>query len=98
MSAFDDYSLTLNHLTDVSEVDTKTTVLGHETSMHLILSSTGTSRLFHHEKEVAVAKAGVEKCLSIFQTELEHSMTLLGTQNIKDIKPEHLSKLNEPNV
>ena len=43
-------------------------------------------------------QAGVEKCLSIFQAELEHSMTLLGTQTIKDIKPEHLSKLNEPNV
>ena len=58
MSAFDDYSLTPSHLTDVSEVDTKTIVLGHETSMPLILSPTGTSRLFHHEKEVAVAKAG----------------------------------------
>jgi L-lactate dehydrogenase (cytochrome) len=43
-------------------------------------------------------QAGVDKCLSIFQAELEHSMTLLGTQTIKDIKPEHLSKLNEPNV
>ena len=58
MSAFDDYSLTPSHLTDVSEVDTKTIVLGHETSMPLILSPTGTSRLFHHEKEVAVDKAG----------------------------------------
>ena len=25
-------------------------------------------------------------------------MTILGKQTIKDIKPEHLSKLNEPNV
>ena len=58
MSAFDDYSLTPSHLTDVSEVDTKTIVLGHETSMPLILSPTGTSRLFHHEKEVAVDIAG----------------------------------------
>jgi L-lactate dehydrogenase (cytochrome) len=60
MSAFDDYSLTPSHLTDVSEVDTKTIVLGHETSMPLILSPTGTSRLFHHQKEVALAKAGAK--------------------------------------
>jgi len=60
MSAFDDYSLTPSHLTDVSEVDTKTIVLGHDTSMPLILSPTGTSRLFHHKKEVAIAKAGAK--------------------------------------
>ena len=60
MSAFDDYSLTPSHLTDVSEVDTKTIVLGHETSMPLILSPTGTSRLFHHKKEVAIPKAGAK--------------------------------------
>ena len=60
MSAFDDYLLTPSPLTDVSEVDTKTIVLGHETSMPLILSPTGTSRLFHHKKEVAIAKAGAK--------------------------------------
>jgi len=60
MSAFDDCSLTLNYLANVSKVNTKTTFLGHVTSMHLILSPTGTSRLFHHEKAIAVAKAGAK--------------------------------------
>ena len=46
----------------------------------------------------AGGQARIEKCLSIFQTELERSITILGTQTIKDIKPEDLSKLNEPNV
>ena len=46
----------------------------------------------------AGGQARIEKCLSIFQTELERSITILGTQNIKDIKSEDLSKLNEPKV
>ena len=46
----------------------------------------------------AGGQAGVEKCLSIFQSELERTMTLLGTKTISDIKPDHLSKLNAPNV
>ena len=46
----------------------------------------------------AGGQARIEKCLSIFQTELERSISILGTQTIKDIKPEDLSQLNEPNV
>ncbi len=60
VSAFDDYILTPELLRDVSEINTKTTVLGREMAMPLLLSPTGTTRMFHHEKEIAVAKAAAK--------------------------------------
>ena len=78
MSAFDDYSLTPKYLTDVSKVNTKTTVLGHVTSMHLFLSPTGTSRLFHHEKAIAVAKARAK-------FGVPYALSAMAAKSIKEI-------------
>ena len=78
MSAFDDYSLTPKHLTDVSKVNTKTTVLGHVTSMHLFLIPTGTSRLFHHEKAIAVAKARAK-------FGVPYALSAMAAKSIKEI-------------
>ena len=78
MSAFDDYSLTPKYLTDVSKVNTKTTGLGHVTSMHLFLSPTGTSRLFHHEKAIAVAKARAK--FGVF-----YALSAMAAKSIKEI-------------
>ena len=86
MSAFDDYSLTPKYLTDVSKVNTKTTVLGHVTSMHLFLSPTGTSRLFHHEKAIAVAKAGAK-------FGVPYALSAMMTKSIKDFS-EHSEDQN----
>lgn len=44
-------------LTDVSTIDMSTRVLGQDIAMPLILAPTGQSRMFHHEGELAVARA-----------------------------------------
>lgn len=56
-STFGQYDLVPDALTDVSNVDMSTTVMGQEVSFPLILSPTGMSRIFHHEGERAVALA-----------------------------------------
>ncbi len=57
ISAFDHYHLMPKQLRDVSVINTKSKILGKEVAAPLILSPTGMSRLFHHDKEFAVAKA-----------------------------------------
>lgn len=54
---FDHHELMPRYLVDVSSIDTSTTVMGQPVSMPLILAPTGMSRLFHHEGELAVARA-----------------------------------------
>ena len=44
-------------LVDVSGIDTSTTVLGEKVGAPIILTSTGANRLYHHEGELAVARA-----------------------------------------
>ena len=58
--AFDDYELLPSHLTDVSRISLKTTVLGREIDSPIIFSPTGMSRLFHHDGELAVVRAAGE--------------------------------------
>ncbi len=57
---FEHYSLVPQVLTDVSNVNMETTVMGKKIPMPLIFSPTGLSRLFHFEGERAVAKAAAE--------------------------------------
>lgn len=56
-TAFDEWALSQNALVDVSSIDTRTDLLGFQSSLPLILSPTGMSRLFHHSGEMAVAGA-----------------------------------------
>ena len=71
-SAFDRYELLPHQLNDVSEIDLTTKILGTTISCPVLLSPTGMSRLFHHEKEIGVAKAataaGYAYCLSTMAT------------------------------
>lgn len=76
--AFNDYELLPEQLRDVSVIDTRTHLLGVEMSMPLILSPTGMSRLFHHEKEVAVARAAAEAGVM-------YSLSTLGTTSLEDV-------------
>jgi L-lactate dehydrogenase (cytochrome) len=55
--AFADYELLPRPLVDISTVSLRTRVLGADLSMPLFLSPTGMSRLFHHGRESAVARA-----------------------------------------
>ena len=77
-SAFNKYQLMPNQLADVSNVDISTTVLGCKLAMPFFLSPTGMSRLFHHDKEFAVAKAA-EKLGTLY------SLSTMATTSIEDI-------------
>jgi L-lactate dehydrogenase (cytochrome) len=76
--AFDDYELLPSQLSDVSNIDTRTTVLGQEIEWPVILSPTGASRLFHHESEPAVVRAA-HKFGTIY------SLSTLATTTIEEV-------------
>lgn len=77
-SAFEDYELLPRQLSDVSNIDLSTTVLGQKIDWPVFLAPTGASRLFHHESEAAVLKAAHR-----FGT--IYSLSTLGTTTIEDI-------------
>jgi L-lactate dehydrogenase (cytochrome) len=77
-SAFEDYELLPSYLNNIEHVDLSTRVLGQNVSMPLILAPTGMSRLFHHDKEPAVARAA-EKA------GIYYSLSTLATTSIEDI-------------
>jgi len=67
-AAFDRYALLPRALTDVSAIDTRTTILGQEIDWPVMLAPTGMTRMFHPLGERAVARAagraGTVYCLS----------------------------------
>jgi L-lactate dehydrogenase (cytochrome) len=77
-SAFDRYELLPGYLRDVASIDTSTTLLGKHIDVPFFLSPTGMSRLFHHHKEPAVAKAADQ--YGTFYT-----LSTLGTTSLEDI-------------
>jgi L-lactate dehydrogenase (cytochrome) len=76
--AFTRYPLLPEYLKDLSVVDTTTRVLGTELKAPLILSPTGMNRLFHHEREPAVARAAARHGLM-------YSLSTLGTTSMEDV-------------
>jgi L-lactate dehydrogenase (cytochrome) len=77
-SAFNDYELLPTQLSDITSIDTSTTVLGQNIDWPVIISPTGASRLFHHEAEPAVVRAA-NKFGTIY------SLSTLGTTTIEDV-------------
>lgn len=77
-SAFAKYELMPRYLVDVDEIDLSTSLLGTRISMPVFLSPTGMSRLFHHEKEIAVARAAE-------RFDILYSLSTIGTSSIEDI-------------
>ena len=76
--AFSKYELRPFYLKDVSDIDMTTEVLGSKLSMPLFLSPTGMNRLFHHKKELAVARSA-ERAGTMY------SLSTIGTTSIEDI-------------
>jgi len=60
VSAFEQCQLMPNALSDASNFDFSTTVLGQKIDWPVILSPTGINRLFHHDGERAVARAAAK--------------------------------------
>ncbi|RMD90549.1 MAG: alpha-hydroxy-acid oxidizing protein [Alphaproteobacteria bacterium] len=76
--AFDRYELVTEVLADIAIIDMKTTVLGREVAAPLLLSPTGMSRLFHHDKELAVARAAA-------RAGLFYTLSTVATASIEEV-------------
>lgn len=77
-AAFERYSLIPRVLRDVSAPDTRCRVLGCESALPIITAPTGMARLFHHEKEFAVARAAAA-------CGIPYSLSTMATSSIEDI-------------
>lgn len=76
--AFDDYQLMPNYLVDVEHIDTSTSVFDTQLDLPFFLSPTGMSRLFHHDKELAVSRAA-EKFGTLY------SLSTMATTSLEDV-------------
>ena len=76
--SFDKCDLVPNVLSGVDKIDMSTTVMGQKLDMPLYCAPTALQRLFHHDGEVAVAKAA-EKHGTLF------GISSLGTAGIEEI-------------
>ncbi|OMH38151.1 alpha-hydroxy acid oxidase [Motiliproteus sp. MSK22-1] len=83
-NAFNDYQLLPNYLNNIESIDLATQVLGCELAMPLLLAPTGMSRLFHHDKEYAVARAA-DKLGTLY------SLSTMATTSLEDIARETTS-------
>lgn len=77
-AAFDGYELLPRYLRDVEAVDLTTPVLGTRLELPLFLAPTGMSRLFHHGKEPAAARAA-----AAFGT--LYALSTMGTTSLEEI-------------
>ncbi len=77
-SAFDRYELLPTQLSDVSSIDTKSTLFGQPIDWPVMISPTGASKLFHGSGEPAVVRAA-EKFGMVY------SLSTLGTTSISDV-------------
>jgi L-lactate dehydrogenase (cytochrome) len=85
-AAFDRLELVPDMPRDVSQVDTSTTVLGHRVPLPFALSPVGAPRMFHHEGELAVARAAGH-------AGIPYGVSTLATQSIEDIAAQTSSPL-----
>jgi L-lactate dehydrogenase (cytochrome) len=65
-------------LTDVTDVDPSTTLLGKTKKLPLVLAPTGFSRIAHSEGELAVARAAA-------RANVTYSLSTLGTRSIEEV-------------
>lgn len=80
-SAYDKYTLLPRYFADVSNIDLTTKIMGETLDLPFFLAPTGMSRLFHHDKELGVARAA-EK----FGT--YYSLSTMGTTTLEDVAAE----------
>lgn len=77
-SRFDGYELRPRVLVDVAAISLKTRLLGTELALPFFLAPTGMSRLFHHDKEIGVARAA-QKFGTLY------SLSIMGSTSLEDI-------------
>lgn len=76
--AFGELELIPRALRNVSEVDTTTTVLGCDLPAPIICSPVGGPRMFHHEGELAVARA-------VAHAKVAYGVSTLATQSLEAV-------------
>ncbi len=79
--AFDEYEIQPRFLRPVDKIDTTVTLFGKKLDVPFFIAPTGMSRLFHHTKENAVARAAAK-----FGT--AYSLSTLGTASLEEIAEE----------
>src|SRR4051812_8865115 len=77
-TAFEKHRLMPRYLVDVGAIDTRTKVLGQTLEWPVFLAPTGMSRLFHHGKELAVARAAA-KAGTLY------TLSTLATTSLEDV-------------
>lgn len=77
-SAFQDYQLLPETLRDVSSVDLSVDLFGRKLALPFFLAPTGMSRLFHHQKEFAAARAA--EAAGTF-----YGLSTLATTSLEDV-------------
>ena len=77
-AAFDELEFLPEEPKDVSDVDTSTTVLGQRIPLPFALSPIGAPRMFHHEGELAVARA-------VRHYGIPYGLSTLATQPVEDV-------------
>ena len=77
-AAFDDLAFIPDMPRDVSGVDTSTTVLGQRVPLPFALSPVGGPRMFHHEGELAVARAAR-------RAGIPYGISTLATTAVEDV-------------
>ena len=75
---FEKIALLPTALQDVADIDLSVSLFGERLDLPFFLSPTGMSRLFHHEKEIGVARAA-EKFGTLY------SLSTMGTTSIEEI-------------
>lgn len=78
LDAFSRIQLLPRTLRDVQEIDTSTTVLGQKIAMPLMMAPVGFVGMFHHQREIAAAKAGQ-------QYDIPFSLATWGSATIEEI-------------
>jgi L-lactate dehydrogenase (cytochrome) len=77
-AAFDSLEFLPDMPRDVSHVDMSTTVLGRRVALPFALSPVGAPRMFHHEGELAVARAAGH-------AGIPYGISTLATQSVEDV-------------
>jgi L-lactate dehydrogenase (cytochrome) len=76
--AFDDYELLPSQLSDVSRIDTSSTLFGQSVDWPVMIAPTGASKLFHGDGECAVARAAE-------RFGMVYSLSTLSTATIEEV-------------
>jgi L-lactate dehydrogenase (cytochrome) len=78
VDAFSAYQFEPRVLQDVSNLDTSTTLLGHQLSMPVIIAPTGYTRIADSQGELAVARAAM-------RAGIPYSLSTMGTRSIEEV-------------